>query len=466
MNDSFIGGSFRDPSGRVAFQNNCLIREIYQYYKENYNRLLDSGLYQELTSQGLLVGHEELPLNGRENSQIFKTIRPDYIPFITYPYEWSFSQLKDAALLTLDIQKCALKYGMSLKDASAYNIQFRGCTPVFIDTLSFESYQEGKPWVAYRQFCQHFLAPLILSSYCDIRLSQLLKVYIDGVPLDLASSLLPAKTRLNPGILMHIHMHAKYQYAYSEKGNLEYPEAQKQDIKRQALLGIIDSLETVIKKLTWKPVGTEWANYYQEGENNYTQEAFIDKKKIVEKYINQLRPVQVWDLGSNSGVFSRIASDQGIMTVSMDIDPGAVELNYQFGRENSDSNLMPLLMDICNPSPAIGWRLKERMSLLDRGPANFLMALALIHHLVIGNNIPLSSAAQFFAGICMNLVIEFVPREDSQVLRMLSSRADIFHDYHISGFRQAFAQYFEIIDERTIRGSARSLFLMKIRGQD
>ena len=211
-----------------------------------------------------------------ESDAAFKIIQPERVPFISYPYEWSFSQLKDAALATLSIQKRALKLDMSLKDASAYNIQFVRGKATLIDTLSFEIYKEGEPWVAYRQFCQHFLAPLALMAYRDVRLSQLLRVYIDGVPLDLASELLPAKTRFNFGLLTHIHIHAGAQKKYSDK----VVAPRKGGMSKQAMTGLIESLESTIKKLTWKPAGTEWGDYYDN--TNYSDSAFEHKKQLVQ----------------------------------------------------------------------------------------------------------------------------------------------------------------------------------------
>lgn len=210
-------GSFRDPSGFVFRQDGIIYRHVNIVYKENYDYLITSGLYQDLTGRGLLIPHDEVDIDYAKSESAYKTLRPKLVEFISYPYEWCFSQLKDAALTTLQIQKRSLEYGMTLKDASAYNIQFMAGKPTLIDTLSFEKYHEGEPWVAYKQFCQHFLAPLALMSYRDIRLNQLFRIYIDGVPLDLASSLLPLRTRFNPPLLFHIHLHAVSQKHYADK---------------------------------------------------------------------------------------------------------------------------------------------------------------------------------------------------------------------------------------------------------
>jgi len=388
-------------------------------------------------------------------SDAYKVIQPERVPFISYPYEWSFSQLKDAALATLSLQKRALKYDMSLKDASAYNIQFVRGKPTLIDTLSFEKYKEGQPWIAYRQFCQHFLAPLALMAYRDIRLGQFLRVYIDGVPIDLVSRLLPAATRLNFGLLTHIHLHAgaEKRFAGESVGQAK--------MSRNALVGLIESLEASVKRLTWKPSGTRWWNYYDN--TNYSDAAFEHKKQLVGEWIVRINPKLVWDLGANTGVFSRMASASGAYTISYDIDSAAVEQNYLRAKNDREQNLLPLQLDLTNPSPALGWANRERDSFGERGPADMILALAVIHHLAITNNVPLPQLAGFFAETGKWLVIEFVPKSDSQVQKMMLAREDIFPNYTREGFETAFKGRFKIHDAVAVRESERYMYLMETR---
>jgi hypothetical protein len=450
-----LPASFRDPSGFLFTDNGILYRQINRAYSNDYARLMDSGLYDKLVKASLLIPHVESDQLPAESDSAFKIIQPDRVPFISYPYEWSFSQLKDAALATLSIQKRALKLDMSLKDASAYNIQFVRGKATLIDTLSFEIYKEGEPWVAYKQFCQHFLAPLALMAYRDVRLSQLLRVYIDGVPLDLASGLLPAKTKFNFGLLTHIHVHAGAQKRYSDK----VVAPRKGGMSRQALTGLIESLESTVKKLTWKPAGTEWGDYYEN--TNYTDSAFEHKKQLVEEWSVEKKPALVWDLGGNTGVFSRVAASSGAFTVSFDIDPAAVEQNYRTVKIKKDQNVLPLVLDLTNPSPALGWDNNERDSFGFRGPVDMVLALAVIHHLAISNNVPLPQLAKFFAAHCKWLVIEFVPKTDSQVIKLLASREDIFPDYTREGFETAFSTCFVIRKSESVRDSERMLYLME-----
>ena len=452
-----VPGSFRDPSGFLFFREGSIFRQINFFYKEKYEFLMKSGLYEYLTDNGLLIPHEEVEIDGPVPDKSYKVIRPEKIPFISYPYEWCFSQLKDAALVTLEIQKRSLGLGMSLKDGSAYNIQFKDGKPIFIDTLSFEEYNEGQPWVAYRQFCQHFLAPLALMSHKDIRLSQLLKVYMDGIPLDLASSLLPARSRFDFSLLTHIHLHAKAQEHFSNKT----VKLKKGRITRFSFMGLLDSLESAIKELKWKAHDTEWGNYYED--TSYSSEGFLHKKQITSDFLDKLKSRVAWDLGSNTGIFSRIASNKKIQVISFDADPAAVEKNYIQCISELEKNVLPLLLDLTNPSPGIGWNNKERISLLERGPTDTVLALALIHHLAISNNLPFSEIADFFSRICNSLIIEFVPKEDSQAQRLLSSRKDIFTNYTQQFFECELGKKFIIRDSIAIKNSKRVLYLMDRR---
>jgi hypothetical protein len=451
------GASFRDPSGFLFWREGALYRQINRSYAEDYEHLMQSGLYDRLVKAGLMIPHAESDQAFFDALQDgYKVIQPELIPFISYPYEWSFSQLKDAALATLSIQRRALKAGMSLKDASAYNIQFKDGKPLLIDTLSFGVYKEGTPWEAYRQFCQHFLAPLALMAKVDARLSQLLRVHIDGVPLDLASRLLPAKTRLDFGLLTHIHLHASAQKRYA---GAEIHSERRGSVSRTAFLGLIESLEATVRKLNWRPGGTEWGDYYDI--TNYSDAAFEHKKEILGLWLAREKPGLIWDLGANTGVFSRIAAENGAFVVSADVDPAAVERNYLHVKAEGNARILPLLIDLTNPSPALGWANEERESLAGRGPADLVMALALVHHLAISNNVPLPRVADYFAGLGRQLVIEFVPKSDSQVRKLFASRQDIFPDYSVDGFEAAFCRPFRILEKIAIRESARLLYLME-----
>lgn len=452
----FSGASFRDPSGMIYYYKGVLLRQINLVYQPHYDHLIDSGLFNCLVTEGLLIPHTEVAVTTAiEPNKSYKVIQPEIVPFISYPYERCFSQLKDDALLTLRLQKKALDFGMSLKDASAYNIQRFNGKPVLIDSLSFERYIEGQPWTAYRQFCQHFLAPLALMSLRDIRLHNLLFFYLDGIPLDLANLLLPWKSYLNFSILTHIRWHAKIQkkHASDSKQN------QKCFMSRYSLLALIDHLQSTIANLRWEALDTEWAEYYDH--TNYTEEAWNTKKNTIESFIELVSPKTVWDLGANTGFFSRLSSMKNIMTIAFDKDPAAVEKNYRLAVSRKESFLYPLVIDLANPSPSQGWAHGETTSITARGPADLVLALALIHHLAISNNLPLKKISDYLRTIGKWLVIEFISKDDSQVQRLLRYREDIFTNYSEAEFEWAFSNHFEIIKKIPLPNSKRTLYLMK-----
>ncbi len=449
-------GSFRDPSGFV-FQDtdSSLIRSIAASYFPHYDYLMASGLYDNLIKKGFLIPHQEDKIRWNQQERI---IIPTLIPFISYPYEWSFSQLKDAALLTLNIQKEALSHGMTLKDASVYNVQFYKGSPIFIDTLSFELYEEGSPWVAYKQFCEHFLAPLALMAYKDIRLSALLKQYLDGIPVSLAAKLLPFRAYFNLSFLLHIHFHAnaqkKYESQTSKKNNYK--------VSKNQMLGLLDSLKSGIESCFYAPEGTEWAEYYED--DSYTQKGFESKQAMISDFLHLAAPKTVFDIGANNGFFSRLAATQSDFVVSMDYDVACVEKNYCLLKQEQDKKILPLVMDISNPTGGSGWANKERQSLSARGRPDCVLALAVIHHLALSNNVPFNLLASYFSELTKDwLIIEFVPKRDKKVQVLLATRKDIFDHYTTEVFESSFKQYFSIVAKEQITDSQRILYLMKLK---
>jgi len=456
MIESRHPASFRDPSGFLFEREGGLYRQVNRSYQGDYDLLFSSGLYKALTERGLLVRHDETDVPPPDPQLAYKILKPQLVPFISYPYEWCFTQLKEAALATLKIQKTAFEHGMSLKDASAFNIQFVDGRPLLVDTLSFEKLQL-RPWIAYRQFCQHFLNPLLLIAYKDFHLNQLSRIFIDGIPMGLASRLLPFRTRLRPGIATHVHLHAMSQKVFSRKA----VKVRERQVRPVSLAGLVESLDSLVRKLSLRLNKTEWAQYYQE--TNYSPEGFERKKRIVEEFLDIMKPDTVWDLGANTGIFSRLASRKGIKTVAFDVDFIAVEVNTRDCLEQKEKNLLPLVMDLTNPSPAIGWENRERKSLQERGPADAALALALLHHLAISNNLPLPKIAEYLSRVCRWLVIEFVPKTDSQVQRLLATREDIFDHYTRSDFEEQFSRAFLIVRIAPVEGTERILYLMKNR---
>lgn len=441
--------SFRDPSGHVFYKKGQIFRHVNFSYRSNYEKLISSGLYNKLSKFNFLISHIEA-LNKDPN--VYKILKPQKIPFVSYPHEWCFTQLKKAALLTLKIQKIALDHDMILKDSSAFNVQFVGKNPIFIDTLSFDIYQENLPWIAYRQFCRHFLAPLVLMSYVNPRLNSLFSNHLDGIPLDLAVSMLPFRAKLNPGIFAHLCLNSTSQQLLSK--NTE--NIKKYKLSKHSLYSLIFSLRSTIKNLKPKSQKTLWGKYYTH--TNYQHVSFSQKKILLSKYLKNINRPTVLDLGGNTGVFSRLISNSSSYVVSADFDTQAIEENC---RQNKSSNILPLVIDLFNPSPALGWANTERKSFWQRGNFDVILMLAVVHHLAIGNNLPFENIASFICTKCKYLIIEFIGKQDSQVKILLSHRQDIFTSYSQKSFEEIFGRYFTIKRKNHIAGSHRFLYLME-----
>jgi SAM-dependent methyltransferase len=454
-----VEGSFRDPSGFVYSRDGILYRQVNLGFRPQFEGFLASGLYDELVRDGLLVPHEQAGLDLAATSEAYAILRPERVAFISYPYEWSFGQLQDAASLTLEIQERALARGFTLRDSSAYNVQFQAGRPVFIDTLSFEPLEEGKAWSAYKQFCEHFLVPLTLMSSVDIRCGVLLRSYLDGIPLDLGSRLLPRRSWASLSTFLHIHLHAWVQGRYA--GRAASSTVKNRRMGRDAVLRLVKNLGSAVRRLSWRASGTEWADYTVD--NNYSETAARSKRDLVLAHLRSSGARTVWDLGANTGDYSRAAREVASQVISFDVDPAAVERNYRGVRGQREAGILPLLLDLTNPSPAQGWAGHERLSLEERGPADAVLALALIHHLAIGHNLPLEWVASYLKRLGRLLVIEFVPKSDSQVQRLLLSRPDIFPAYTKEGFEEAFGRHYEIQAIGRIADSERWLYCMSPR---
>ncbi|MBI3500646.1 MAG: SAM-dependent methyltransferase [Bacteroidetes bacterium] len=449
-------GSFRDPSGFIFTFEEEIYRAIAPSYFEHFSLFTNSGLYKSLLEKKLIIEHvdkEKFLVNGFPE---YKIIKAKQIPFVSYPYEWSFSQLKDAALLTLEIQKESLKHQMILKDASAYNVQFNGSQPVFIDTLSFEKYKECEPWKAYGQFCRHFLAPLALMSYTSVELSKLLADYIDGIPLELASLLLPRRAKfLNSGIAMHIAVHARMEKNYSSTNSAQ---RSKINLPKKKLLALLQHLEECISGLQLKKRKSSWLSY--NSDNSYSKEAVQHKEKTISNWLKKIKPEMVWDVGCNTGKFSLLASNHSDYVLAMDADDYCMENFYCELKKAGNKKILPLKIDLSNPSPSLGWANEERKNISQRGKADALLALALLHHLRIGNNVPFAHIANYFSVLAQNLIIEFIPKDDGMIHKMLKTREDIFSDYTEENFRNAFETYFTIHEREALHDSGRILYLM------
>lgn len=452
-------GSFRDPSGCVFRRNGEVYRSIFKPGIEEYEAARDAGVYDKLIAAGCLIFHEEVDFGQWAPEGTVYCLRHPSLPMVSYPWEWPFSLLKDAALLHLEIMEILLPLGFWLRDASAFNVQYDGTRICFIDTLSIGRRIADSPWLAYGQFCSHFLAPLAMAAYGDVRTLSLWRSYMDGYPLDMTSQLLSLRRKLNPRLFMHLTLHARFQKSADKKENIGRGDSPKKvRVSDRGLVGLIRSLRKTVRKIHWKRSSRVWESYAEI--RTYTDQDVVRKSEYVEKTVRTLRPKIVWDLGANTGEFSLLASSQGAFVVSVDGDPACTERLYQKISRNADHSILPLTMDLANPSPALGWNSSERMSLNDRGPANLAFALALVHHLVLAACIPLPLIAEWLARIADHALVEFVPTDDPMVKKLLMNRGEDHLPYGLEVFEASFEKFFNLEDQMSL-GNERRLYLFK-----
>jgi hypothetical protein len=452
-------GSFRDPAGFVYRREGRVLRQVNRWYQETWSDLEGRGFLGSLVADDLLLPFKAANLDeAADPTSAIAVLQPEALPFISYPYEWTFGELRDAALLTLRVQQRSMAQGVRLRDASAYNVQFRDGRPILIDHLSFEPAPPTEPWPAYRQFCEHFLAPLALMARRDPRCSLLLRDFIDGIPLDLTASLLPVRTRFSVGLGSHIHLHARQKRIHADDVGTG---GGGRRMSRTGADALLDSLVRTVSGLRWEPAGTEWAEYAET--DSYSSDALDEKERVVRAWLERERPSVVWDLGANVGRFSRLAADTGARVVAWDVDHGAAERLYRRVRESGSPRILPLVVDLLDPTPALGWAGRERRSLEERADADMILALALVHHLAISGNVPLGAIAGYFARLAPSAVVEFVPASDPMAQRLLANRGRVFEDYSIAAFRSALGLMFEIEAETTLTASDRTLFLLRRR---
>ncbi len=457
-----LASSFRDPHGFVFRREGVIYRQVNEPHARHLEMFVESGLYEALVDEGLLVPHEAVTIDLAPEPGAIAVLRPREVPFVSYPYEWGFLQLRDAALLTLRIQELALGHGMSLRDASAYNVTFDGSHPVFIDATSFEVLPDGRPWVAYRQFCEHFLAPLALMAFRDVRLGQLSRVWMDGIPLDLATDLLPAKMSVRPGLAMHLRLHARAQRRHRGTMDADVRADAAGRFSLQAFRGLVASLRKAVEGMTEPDGVSVWRDYYRDA-RHYPDAAAAAKERFVASALAEIAPATVWDLGANTGHFARMATASSARAVAFDLDAFCVDEAYRVARSTGDGLLLPLVLDFANPSPAIGWDNRERDTLHDRGSADLVFALALVHHLGIGNNLPLLSVVDFIARCGSHAIVEWVPEDDPMTSVLLHGRDELLASYSYEAFRAAVDAHFRELRREQLPGSNRVMFLLERR---
>jgi hypothetical protein len=428
-------------------------RVVTQRGSDDHAFYVACGLHEELVSAGMVLDFQEEPVPVEQRDWA-RLLVPEQLAFVSYPWEWSFDELKDAALLTLELQKRALAYGLSLKDASAYNVQFRGAKPVFIDTLSFER-NAGGPWIAYEQFCRQFLAPLLMMSYVSPTTNRYLRVDLDGFSLPEVSRLLPVRTWVRSGPLLHVHLHAR------AAGRSAGPPSGTDSHAADPKLHLVDSLRNSVERLPAPTWLSAWTNYYEET-RFYTAEAAESKQAAVRELTSELRPAMAFDLGANTGLLAQLLAADGVTCIAFDRDAGCINRLYVEERRRPNSRILPLVMDLANPSPALGFGLNATLSLFDRPPADLVLCLALIHHLHFTERLPLLRIASFLARLGRWLVIEFVPREDPAADILRHGRDD-FEDYTPALFLESFGEHYHLRKQKPVASSMRILYLFERR---
>lgn len=446
--------SYRDREAQVFYEKGEVRRALSERATQEWMRLAATSFFGRLLGDGRVVATERLDTPPPDG--FAAVLRHEKVPFVSYPYEWSFGMLKDAALLHLEILAEALSEQMILKDSTPYNVQWFGSRPAFIDISSFESAAPGEPWRAYRQFCEMFLNPLLVKAHRNLEFQPLLRGRLDGIPVAECSRLLTGRHRFRRGVLTHVWMHSKMEERYASSGVDSSAVLKDSGFALEMIRNNVAGLQNVVNRLEWADSDSTWANY--EKTHTYGEEDRAWKEEFVRSASGRRRPRLVWDLGCNVGVFSRLVADAGAYVVAIDSDHLAIERLYRALKGGGDERILPLVMNLADPSPPMGWLATERRTLEGRGKPDMVLALALIHHLVIGANLPMTSVVDWLASLGADLVIEFVRRDDPMVRRLLVGKRDNYADYDESLFANLLVQRWQHVRREESRAGTRVLF--------
>jgi hypothetical protein len=460
MNDIALEpGSFRDRTARVFYQNGKVLRGLTGAALKEWEALSATSFYRRFADTGGIVATRQRDLSSiplSSNHQWAGVLEHEPLPFVSYPYEWSFEMLRDAALLQLDLVLAALDEGMSLKDASAYNVQWKGATPVFVDIASFYKRGDREPWVGYRQFCQMFLFPLLLQAYRDVPFQPWMRGNIEGMAAEVCLRLMSARDYLRGGVLAHVYLQAKAQAAYSSTTRNVKADLNKAGFDSRIIKANAARLRSLVAGLQWKPQQSTWSDYLKCG--HYEASDAAQKLDFVREVARTREWKLAWDIGCNVGVFSRIVAERATYVVAMDADDVAIDRLYQALKSERISNILPLIVNVTDPSPALGWRNLERKRIDERGRPELVLALALIHHVVIGSNIPMAELVYWLGDLGGELVIEFVTRQDPMVVTLLRNRDDQYADYDEQVFERELAARFTIAKRQALGSGTRIMY--------
>jgi len=461
----FEPGSFRDRTSRVFYQDGAVLRGLNAHAAQEWEVLKAKPFFQQFMAEGKIVQTEQLvespdaspsPHTERCEAHWSVILKHQTIPFISYPYEWPFSMLQDAARLTLELQAAALNANMTLKDATPFNVQWSGSQPAFIDIPSFERLRPGEPWVGYRQFCQLFLYPLFLQAYKDLPFQPWLRGSLEGIEPTQCARLMSLRDLFRPGVLSHVVLQAKAQASYAQTERNLKKDLRQAGFHKALIQANVSRLQKQIAQLTWKQTRSTWSGYTEA--LPYTEREQHQKADFVRRLTHSRRWNLVWDLGCNTGTFARIAAENADYVLAMDIDALVVERLYCALKQEQSINILPLISNVADPAPNLGWRGQERKALVERGKPDLTLCLALLHHVVISAHIPLREFITWLASLGTALVIEFVTRDDSMVQTLLRHKADHYTDYDLTYFERCLADAFAIDQQETLASGTRRLY--------
>lgn len=458
----FEAASFRDPDTKVFRHNGAVLRCLSRRALADWEQLAATDFFKRMTAERRLIPTEQvgdrsgLPALDAKWAAVLKH---ETVPMVSYPYEWPFSMLKDAALLQLDVTLAALEEGMTLKDATPFNIQWVGPRPTFIDIGSFTAYHAGDPWAGYRQFCELFLYPLLLQAYRNVPFHAWLRGSLDGIEAEQCRSLLSARDYLRPGVLTHVYLQAKAQARYEGSVRDIKADLRNAGFSAQLITHNVAGLHRLVERLRWKPTRSTWSDY--QDTHTYESDDLRRKAAFVQRVLTARRWRTVWDFGCNTGVYSRLASQHADQVLAIDADHVVIDRLYQAIKQEGYTNILPLVSDFVNPSPSLGWRGRERRSLTERGAPELILCLALMHHLVIGRNLPLVELIEWLAGFGAELVIEFVGRDDPMVQHLLRHRDAQDFEYSPAAMEATLARHFGTVTKETLESGTRILYHAK-----
>ncbi len=449
-------GSFRDPESRVFYAGDAVYRALSPDGLSDFEAVKASGLLDD----GRVVATERVEevsaLKGLLVHEPAAVLRHERIPFVSYPYEWTFSMLKDAALLQLDLLLDALDHDLVLKDSTPYNVQFKGARPVFVDVGSFERLREGEPWIGYRQFCMLYLYPLLLQAVKDVPFQPWLRGSIDGITPTQMRGLMSFRDRFRKGVFTNVFLHAKLEARYADRPG-QVKEEVRRVFKKELFVANVRKMRKLVDRLQWDPPQGVWTAYGER--NTYTDDDARRKDEFVREVAGSREWPLVWDIGANNGRYSRIAAEGARTVLAVDADQGPVELLYRDLRAEGGEQILTLAMNLADPSPGLGWRGLERRALPDRGRPDLVLALALIHHVAISANVPVREFIDWLASLGSALVIEFPTREDPMVQKLLAPKRDGLHpDYELSFFERCLAEAFEVERSERLESGTRVLY--------